>query len=354
MMKRYKAVLAISAALVGFGVHTPAKATNISCGEPYVIQEGDTLGGISSRVYGTTGRWSFIWHANRSVLGRNPDRISSGVTISLPCPSTAERAASPTTPSLEMSSGTTSADVISVLIGPYSPFTNRALPHSGMTSQIIAEAFDAVDQEFRVVFISDYPAHLDILLKERHFDMGHPWFNPGCDDPEMQAANPTRCEYRFSEPVFEALIQFWKRSDVPFDFVQDSDVYGKRVCRPEGWFTHDLDSADRRWIRDQHITMVQPANLHECFRMLLNNEVDLVSDQELGGLEAISELGMDDEVVALRRPVSVEAMHMLIHRSHPRASQYLSTLNMGLEKLRSQGRIDIISAEHLDRFFQGL
>ncbi|SEI38635.1 polar amino acid transport system substrate-binding protein [Allopseudospirillum japonicum] len=247
-----------------------------------------------------------------------------------------------------------SQDTISILIGHYSPFTGRDLLYKGMTSQIVAEALDAINQSYTVTYINDFPAHLNVLLKNRHFDTGHPWFNLGCSDIKVKEANPIRCEYRFSKPIFKTLVMFWKRVDDPFDFQTDSDVHGKRVCRPEGWFTHDLDSPERRWIRDGHITLVQPPNLSECFKLLMGGQVDLVTDQEFGGQEALHQLGIQDQVEILSRPVSDEAMHMLIHRSHPQATRYLLRLNQGLKILQESGRSERIKAWHIDRFWHEL
>lgn len=49
-------------------------------GEAYVIQEGDTLGKISSNVYGTPVKWRQIWENNKQLI-KDPNRIYAGFTL---------------------------------------------------------------------------------------------------------------------------------------------------------------------------------------------------------------------------------------------------------------------------------
>ncbi len=49
-------------------------------GNPYLIRTGDTLGGISGQVYGTTRKWKSIWDNNRPLI-KDPNRIFAGFTL---------------------------------------------------------------------------------------------------------------------------------------------------------------------------------------------------------------------------------------------------------------------------------
>jgi tetratricopeptide (TPR) repeat protein len=50
----------------------------------YVVQPGDTLGRIASRVYGDTRRWQAIYEANRAALPGGPQSIRVGQTLIIP------------------------------------------------------------------------------------------------------------------------------------------------------------------------------------------------------------------------------------------------------------------------------
>lgn len=319
----------------------------LDCGEDYAIRSGDTLGSIAQRAYGTIDRWNYLWHVNRDTLGQNPHLIRPGTRIRLPCPGgEPERISDP-------QEGNEDGD-LTLLVGYYPPFTARDLPQGGMITHLLAEALDRAGESFRVVRINDYRAHLEVLLRERHFDASVPWFDPDCSDPRMRAAHPVRCEYRFSEPLMETLILLWKRSNDPFRFTDDDDIVGKRVCRPAGWFLHDLDAENRRWVSNNRITLIQPDSLRECFRMLLLGEVDLVSDNEFSGLQEAADLGIGDRVESLANPIATGTLHVLVHRSHPRASLILNTINRSIEELREDRRYHDLIAEHLDLFWAHL
>ncbi|MBY0469777.1 LysM peptidoglycan-binding domain-containing protein [bacterium] len=49
-------------------------------GEAYHIVHGDTLGKISTKVYGTKHKWKKIWHNNPQLI-RNPHKIFAGFTL---------------------------------------------------------------------------------------------------------------------------------------------------------------------------------------------------------------------------------------------------------------------------------
>ena len=49
----------------------------------YTVKKGDTLGGISSKMYGTSKGWRRIYEANTDIL-KNPNRLSPGQTLRIP------------------------------------------------------------------------------------------------------------------------------------------------------------------------------------------------------------------------------------------------------------------------------
>lgn len=49
----------------------------------YTVKKGDTLGEISSKVYGTSKGWKRIYEANTDIL-KDPNRLSTGQTLRIP------------------------------------------------------------------------------------------------------------------------------------------------------------------------------------------------------------------------------------------------------------------------------
>lgn len=52
-------------------------------GAPYIIQNGDTLGGISQNKYGTVKKWRNIYDNNKQLI-KDPNLIFAGFTLYLP------------------------------------------------------------------------------------------------------------------------------------------------------------------------------------------------------------------------------------------------------------------------------
>ncbi|WP_171173219.1 transporter substrate-binding domain-containing protein [Ruegeria sp. HKCCD8929] len=63
---------------------------------PYVIQRGDSLRELATKVYGTSD-YRLIYDANRDVIGKNPNIIHVGATLQLPCAPGAEVTTPPAT-----------------------------------------------------------------------------------------------------------------------------------------------------------------------------------------------------------------------------------------------------------------
>ena len=49
-------------------------------GKPYLILKGETLGIISSKVYGTSRKWKSIWNNNKKMI-RDPNLIFAGFVL---------------------------------------------------------------------------------------------------------------------------------------------------------------------------------------------------------------------------------------------------------------------------------
>ncbi len=54
----------------------------------YVVQPGDNLNKISSKLYGTSQKWSAIHQANRKLLGEDATKLKPGMVLTLPEPPT--------------------------------------------------------------------------------------------------------------------------------------------------------------------------------------------------------------------------------------------------------------------------
>ena len=81
----------LAVALVASPVAAPAVAQmlvgdgSVRCGGPYVISSGDTLSRVSERAYGDPMLYGILADANWDALGGDPEHLSVGMSITIPC-----------------------------------------------------------------------------------------------------------------------------------------------------------------------------------------------------------------------------------------------------------------------------
>ncbi|MEX0371052.1 MAG: transporter substrate-binding domain-containing protein [Tateyamaria sp.] len=353
-MKRFLGTALLAA------VVTSVAAAAQACGGIYTVVRGDSLSVIADRQYKNATKWTEVHRNNLSTIGEDPDSLRIGMELRLGCIdglpvglralSTASAsvtqavAVAPTRRKLEQS-------INIVTAGDFAPFTDQALENEGLITDVVNTAMQASQSadRYRVHWVNDWSSHLDPLMSSAMMDMAFPWYKPDC----VGAPDNYRCQnFHFSDPMFEMLILLFVDTSRPIPFAADSDIEGRILCRPAGYFTHDLDRADRRWISDGKITLKQPQTVKGCFDMLVAGEVDAVAMNEFTGRAAIKDLGLKDRVEVVQgRPVSIEGLHVLVHKDHPNADALISTINGGLDAIKLSGAYQQVIDRHMSKIW---
>lgn len=61
-----------------------AQATATANTTSYTVGDGDTLSGISEKVYGSQKHWEAIYNANKATIGSNPAALKIGMKLTIP------------------------------------------------------------------------------------------------------------------------------------------------------------------------------------------------------------------------------------------------------------------------------
>ena len=363
------------AAIAGPSSDAVAQA-RIACGSLYRVASGDTLHKIATRAYGK-GDYQTIFEANRDIL---PDisRIAVGDELLIPCldgtgPKTRREA-------LALGAGTGKADAApapeatTVAIPPapegsasairpagggigfvtgsdFAPFAHRALPEGGMITELVrlAMARAAPDREVNVTFVNDWSAHLG-LLEQGAYDLGFPWYRPDCSKADrLSASMRRRCAgFEFSNPLFEVAIGYYVRAADPLAEATAYDgLFGRKLCRPAGYFTFDLDQED---LREPNATRIFPPTAADCFTWLMRGEVDVVTLNKSLAAAEISKLGLDGRVAEIVALASAQTLHVVASKGDPEGRAYLDLVNAGLADLQASGRWFEVVSRHLGAF----
>ncbi len=296
-----------------------------------------------------SGGFQTLFNANTNILD-SPNRLEVGQVLVIPC---ADGSLSDT--GVVRQASTAPAPTTSepnrplriVTASGYAPFTDEDLPGGGMITQMVNRSMELgnPDQEFSLMFINDWGSHLETLLPTGAVDMVFPWFRPNCDRVEnLSPSSAYRCtDFNHSDPFYEVLVDFYTLNDSPYASATTSEeLFGATICRPEAWFTFDLEAENLMPPNTQYRTTV-PQN--GCWELLMNGEVDIVTYDSLPAEEDAREAGIDDQITAISPLQSTVTTHIFVSKDNQFANDALPIINAGLEELRLSGEWFTIARE---------
>lgn len=358
-----------NAAVLGLGL-TLLGGAAMACPSSYTVQKDDTLLSIAQDVLGDRSQWSVIFYENEAVLGGSLVDLPTGAALSIPCVEGVdhtiaaghENNATPQEETVAIEPEPTNVERTVAIADPtplqrddadirlltgsnYAPFTQDDWIGGGMFTELVNAAFESAPSPlpFSITWENDWSQHLFPLLDEKSFDMGFPWIRPDC---EADRKNERCANFHFSEPVFEMKQLLYVAADSEMTFNADADILGRSLCRPKGYFTHDLDEGGRNWVAEGKITLVRPDTPAECFDLLTDGKVDYVSANEFLGATTIAEKGLAGRVRALDRQLSDIGLHVVISKRHWRGTTNLYRFNAGLAALKETPRYQSILDKH--------
>jgi polar amino acid transport system substrate-binding protein len=324
----------------------PLPAQDLACGSDYVVKRGDTLSGLAKAAYGRGSAYQTLFDYNPGVLD-NPNVLPIGATLFIPCLGGGDDGRGQAlSPLPEQKPG---ASALKILTGSdYKPYVDKSLPNGGFSAELIRRSLQAggAGTDYRIDFINDWGAHLQPLLSEGCYGLGFPWYKPDCSQRERLGPNSRwRCDnLLFSQPLHEVVITFYGRPGLARAVKTVEDLHGKRICRPQGYFTHDLEAMG---LVPHAIERVEPDSPTECFRKLVAGEVDVVTVNADTSDRALTELGIRDKVRELIQFATIQTLHAVGMKDDPGTRVHLLRIDKGLTELKRSGAYRQIAKEHL-------
>lgn len=307
----------------------------------YTVVRGDTLSQIAGRAE-VRGGYQVLYNANTNILA-SPNLLEVGQVLRIPCadgslPTSSTAAAAPATTQPTAQPDSLDRPLRFVTASGYAPFTEESMEGGGLLTQMVRRSMELgnADQEFSIIFVNDWGSHLNDLLPSGAFDMAFPWFLPDCDKVEnLSAPNAFRCtDFNHSAPFYDALVGYYTLAGSAYDGVTTyPELFGARMCRPESWFTFDLEAEQ---LIDPTITLTQVPQM-ECWELLRNGEVDIVTYDALPAEEDLENAGMKDVVAQIANLTSQQTLHVFVSKNNPNGDAYMDIINAGLEELRLSG-----------------
>ncbi len=334
----------------------------------YTVVAGDNLRYIARAAYRDADMYRLIYDANVAIIGQKADLIDVGTTLTIPCDpkATGTAAATETQPAPETitpvaatpettAPAPTERPIAIVTGNGYAPFADETLPGGGMMTQLVEMGVFRADPgiAYNLSFVNDWQAHIDALLPSGAYDLSFPWVRPDCEGGGMMSpGDQSRCnDFVFSGPFYEIVDGFFAARDSGLLTVTSyAGLEGKRICRPEGSTTGVLDAVG---LTAETISLMRSEDVEDCFRALAAGEVDLVSvDAEVGD-STVSRLGLVAKVGQNPHLSTILSLHVIAHKSNPRAVAMLAKLDEGMMEMYESGEWYEIVSSALDRQRQG-
>ena len=315
----------------------------VVCGSLYEVQPGDSLSIIAGTVYGRTSAYQPIFDFNPGVL-EDPNVIQAGVELYIPCIDSP----APSSGTLPELPAARSGDLKILTGSKYPPYVGDELPNGGFSTELVERALlsGGGSSNFRIDVIDDWSSHLALLLADGAYDLAYPWFEPDCSvRDKLGEASLWRCDnLLFSEPMHDVVVTFYAKPKMAARVSSPKDLKGSRLCRPRGYFTFDLEAEG---LSPPFIDHVVPDDAEDCFRLLADGKVDVVSvnaDTSDRMLTALDLRGKLEEIIDL---ATVHSLRVVAMKDDPNARVNLLRVNQGLRKLRSDGTFRQVARVHL-------
>ncbi|WP_424941526.1 peptidoglycan-binding protein LysM [Aliiroseovarius sp. S253] len=372
----------------------------------YVVKRGDSLREISLRVFGSAD-FRTIYNANKEAIGKDPNIIRLGMTLSIPCPTAATEQITVATSEAEKMAREMSAELIAaaearaeaaiaearkasaeavaaanadaaaaieaaraegaalirsaakpgtspvderqiLLItgGNYAPFTDEALPNRGLYTKLVETAFlrAAPEQAYKIQFVNDWSSHLDLLMPTLAFDGTFPWSRPHCEEAEaLSESDRNRCETYNFSNPFYEVVDTY--------FARNGSGYEEAMSHADFAGATicrpegwSLTHMDAVGLYEPAITLFRPIEPDTCFDAVANGTVDIVAIEAHLAVEAISRLGYGDEIIENPNLAAIKGLNVMTHVNNPDGEAVLEILNRGLDIMQQSGEWrDIVS-----------
>ena len=336
--------------------------------ESYTVVKGDTLRLIAERVYGSRDDSPFIYDANRSVVGGNPNTIEIGMQLVIPCgagdsvgisivtgatpivvesPSDSGIPAAPTAvveAPVEQESPPVTVDTVDVVfpdqpafisVGMYPPFSDG--DGNGMMTSIVRAALGN-SEYLSSISVNAVSLPFDPLMASADPDvvLSFPWINPGCDNSEfLSEKSRNLCDnYQFSHKAYEIVMTFFVADRGGLAQATDaSQFFGKRICVPEQYPTNHLREAG---FNEQSVTIVRGNSVAECMSKLLSGQVDVVNADYLSVEATYAAINRQSIIVENPSFTWIRSVHAIAN-VNPASLQTLSAFNDGLNNIKANG-----------------
>ncbi|KZY67183.1 hypothetical protein A3742_07885 [Oleiphilus sp. HI0071] len=145
-------------------------------------------------------------------------------------------------------------------------------------------------------------------------------------------------KYDYSAPLYEEKMVIFVNKGQQFEYNDLDDLSGKTIGVNRGWsYGQKFDAAREKELFKVNVR----ADLSDNFKMLALGRIDCLILDQLSGESYIQHLGLNDKIVALPVPFSLNNSHLIIPKELDMKA-FLKEFDASLAKMREAGTYDDI------------
>ncbi|MGE8502545.1 MAG: substrate-binding periplasmic protein [Pseudomonas sp.] len=219
------------------------------------------------------------------------------------------------------------ADRVRLTNGEWPPYLGEDLPHHGVASRIVAEAFALQNVEVQWEF---HPWARSLKMAEQ-----------GTRDGSAVWLYNREREQRFhiSDPVVESGYYLFHRKNRHFDWSSVEDLRGLRIAATRGY---DYGEAFQQAEAAGEIDVVRLTGDEQGLRQLLAGRIDLFPVDKVVGFDLLYQhfSAAERRLLSFHPvPLRSDSLHLLLSREVPGNAELMQRFNQGLAQLRDSGKI---------------
>ncbi|MES2819844.1 MAG: transporter substrate-binding domain-containing protein [Pseudomonadota bacterium] len=219
------------------------------------------------------------------------------------------------------------AEELRLTNGEWAPYLGQQLPHQGIASRIVVEAFAlegiAVTWDF-------YPWARALRLAE----------GGQRDGTAVWLRSPAReANFFISEPVLDSGYYLFHRTDTSLDWTSVDDLQGLRIGAA---IDYDYGEAFQQAERQGSLKVQRLSSERQGLKMLLAKRIDLLPIDKVVAFDLLGHGFSSAERAQLTfhpLPLRSDSMHLLLSRKVAGNAERMARFNRGLAHLRDSGKL---------------
>ena len=219
------------------------------------------------------------------------------------------------------------ADEIRLTNGEWGPYLGQNLPHHGVASRIVEEAFALEGVQVKWEF---YPWARALRSAERGKSDGSAVWRRS---PEKEQ------NFFISDPVVDTSYYLFHRKDYPLDWQQISDLQGKRIG---GAIDYNYGPVFQQAEKSGLVHMQRLSHEELALRMLLAGRLDVLPMDKVVAFDLLHSKFSSAERRQLTfhpLPLNSDTLHLLLSKKVPGNAERLAQFNRGLKILQDSGKV---------------